>query len=141
MRRTQSYPSRLCVLPTSVLSSAATNRIPNHSATVSTRPNHHPVITEPFHSHEKNTHIIDVYKENASIYLKTIVEEIERHGGPIDKVRAGYILDEVCELSDPKINGWLQYVQRGGSRKLVANASYSPIFSEKWCISLNLEEV
>jgi len=86
-------------------------------------------------------HVIDVYKNNAHIYIKAIVEEIERHGGPIDKVRAGYILDEICELSDPKINNWLEYVQRGGSRKLVANASYSPIFSDKWCISLNLEEV
>ncbi|MDZ7661059.1 hypothetical protein [Thiohalophilus sp.] len=86
-------------------------------------------------------HIIDVYKDNADIYLKTIVEEIDRHGGPIDKVRAGYILDEVCKLNDQKINKWLGNVQRGGSRKLVASAPYSPIFSEKWCISINLEEV
>ena len=85
-------------------------------------------------------HVIDVYKNQASKYLKAIIEEIDRHGGAIDKVRAGYILEEECKLNDPKIDDWLKYVQRGGSRKLVANAPYSPIFSERWCLSLNLEE-
>lgn len=86
-------------------------------------------------------HVIDVYQENAGNYIKAIIDEIDRHGNSIDKVRAGYLLDEICHLSDPKIEAWLQFVQRGGSRKLVANAPYSPVYSEKWCLSLNLEVV
>jgi len=86
-------------------------------------------------------HVLQAYREYAPIYSKLILQEIDRHGGPIDKVRAGYILDEVCGLSDPIIQNFLQYAQRGGSRKLVSNSPYSPVFSEKWCLSINTEAV
>lgn len=84
-------------------------------------------------------HVIDVYRNHAQRYLRLIVDEIDRHGAPIDKVRAGYILEEVCRLQDPVIDGWTRYAQRGGSRKLVYDADYSPVYSERWCLSINLE--
>lgn len=82
-------------------------------------------------------HVLDVYEEYAEIYLKLIVDEIAHNGRPIDKVRAGYILDERLGLQHPLISEWLSFVQRGGSRKLDASAEYIPEFSEKWCISIN----
>ncbi|MDI6796976.1 MAG: hypothetical protein QMD09_08525 [Desulfatibacillaceae bacterium] len=84
-------------------------------------------------------HVIDVFKEYSSRYLELIVSEIDRHGRPIDKIRAGYVLEELCNLSHPKIDGWVAFVQRGGSRKLDPNEEYSPVYSEKWCLSINIE--
>lgn len=84
-------------------------------------------------------HVIEVYKGHASTYLTLITAEIDAHGAPIDKIRAGYILEEMCSLSDPVVAGWQRYVQRGGSRKLDAASEYSPHYSERWCLSINIE--
>ena len=83
-------------------------------------------------------HVIEVYDEHAENNLELIVDEIDRHGKPIDKVRAGYILDEKLKLKHKKINGWMSMVQRGGSRRLDAMNEYLPEWSDKWCISLNV---
>lgn len=85
-------------------------------------------------------HVLDVYKEFAGRYLKLIVSEVEQHGNVIDKVRVGYILDERLGISNAMVNNWQTNVQRGGSRKLLAENPYVPIFSEKWGLSINIEE-
>ena len=85
-------------------------------------------------------HVLDVYEESVKRYLKVIVNELERHGSAIDKVRAGYVLEERLGLSDPCIDGWKEHIQRGGSRKLVADEPYKPVFSDNWCLSINIEE-
>jgi predicted transcriptional regulator of viral defense system len=84
-------------------------------------------------------HVLSVYKESAARYLRLITDEIERHGTKIDKVRAGFILDEWLGLSTPTIEAWRSFAQRGGSRKLAAEVEYSSRFSEKWCLSINVE--
>lgn len=82
-------------------------------------------------------HVLDIFRDNAERNLSLITAEIDRHGKPIDKVRAGYILDEVCRLRSPEIDSWRMFVKRGGSRRLVAANEYSSEFSEKWALSLN----
>lgn len=86
-------------------------------------------------------HVLDVYQKHAERYLQLIIDEIDRHGTKIDKVRAGYILEERLGLTHPTIAQWESYAQRGGSRKLNPNESYSPHYSEKWCLSINVEEI
>lgn len=85
-------------------------------------------------------HVLEVYGEHSKTYLKTIIDEIDQHGGPIDKVRAGYILDERLGHQNDRIDRWLKYVQRGGSRKLDSSNEYEPVWSERWCLSLNTIE-
>jgi len=85
-------------------------------------------------------HVLEVFEAHAATYLRLITDEIEQHGTKIDKVRAGYILDERCELKSPTLERWQAEVQRGGSRKLYAKAEYSSRFSERWSLSLNIEE-
>lgn len=85
-------------------------------------------------------HVLEVYSEHAKRYLRLIVDETDKNGSLIDKTRVGYILDERLGLSEPRIERWKKNVQRGGSRKLVADGDYSPIFSETWCLSINIEE-
>ncbi len=84
------------------------------------------------------SYVITVYKNYAEKYIEPIVEEINRNGGPIHKVRAGYILDEIMEIRNAKIEQWSKLAQRGGSRKLDPSAEYEPQWSDKWCISLNV---
>lgn len=83
-------------------------------------------------------HVIQVYKKYALKYLTHILKEINEHGKPIEKVRAGYILEEYCDVEDVVIESWLKFVQRGGSRKLDPLKKYSTNYSERWCLSLNI---
>lgn len=82
-------------------------------------------------------HILEVYDQNGPRYLRLIVDEIDRNGTKIDKIRAGYILEERMSISEPRINEWRKFAQRGGSRKLYAHNPYSSEYSEKWCLSIN----
>ena len=84
-------------------------------------------------------HVIDIYKSHASFYKDLILDEVEQHGSNIEKIRVGYLLDEVCNIKDERIDAWKKHVQRGGSRKLDPQAGYSPIYSKTWCLSLNHE--
>lgn len=84
-------------------------------------------------------HVVETFEEHAAVYLPLITDEIDRHGGSIDKVRAGYILQERLGLRNETIEGWKQFAQRGGSRKLDASAEYRPAWSDTWLLSLNLD--
>jgi len=83
-------------------------------------------------------HVMEVFEEHGARYLPLIVKEIDLHGAKIDKVRAGYILEERMKLKDATIESWVALAQRGGSRKLDASAEYRPVWSDRWCLSLNL---
>jgi hypothetical protein len=84
-------------------------------------------------------HVLDVYREHANIYLPLIISEVDRHGDKIEKVRAGYILEERCGIkNNATIASWVQFAQRGGSRVLDPDEAYWPTFSEKWCLSINV---
>lgn len=85
-------------------------------------------------------HILKVYDEFAERYLRLITDEIENHGKPIDKVRAGYIIEERLKIKNQVVENWAGFAQRGGSRKLDASAEYEPVWSDKWCLSLNVYE-
>jgi hypothetical protein len=85
-------------------------------------------------------HVLEVYAEHAEKYFQLITSEIDANGKDIDKVRAGYILEERLSLSDAVVEGWKKFVQRGGSRKLDSSAEYIPKWSSKWCISINTME-
>lgn len=83
-------------------------------------------------------HVLDIYRSEGQRYLSLIVDEVERHGEPIDKVRAGYVLSEVCHLTSDIIERWVRFAQRGGSRKLDPESEYAAAYSERWKLSLNV---
>jgi len=85
-------------------------------------------------------HVLEIYEQSAPKYLRLITDEITQHGQPIDKVRAGYILEERLEISNDVVESWAGQAQRGGSRKLDATAEYIPRWSDKWCLSINTFE-
>lgn len=83
-------------------------------------------------------HVVDIYTNNAKKYLSLIVDELNTHGAPIDKVRAGFLLSEVCRLDHPAFSAWEKFAQRGGSRKLDPEGEFEPHYSKRWQLSINL---
>jgi hypothetical protein len=84
-------------------------------------------------------HVLQVFKEHAAANKRLIFDELDQHGSKIDKVRAGFIFEEICNLRDQRIDAWVELAARGGSRKLDATADYSAKFSERWMLSINTE--
>jgi predicted transcriptional regulator of viral defense system len=83
-------------------------------------------------------HVLDIYKSEGRRYFRLIVDEVERHGKPIDKVRAGYVLTDLCRIDNPVFLEWEKLAQRGGSRKLDPDTEYSTVYSERWQLSINV---
>lgn len=83
-------------------------------------------------------HVVDVFRENGSKYLALILDELDQHGKSIEKVRAGYLLEQVCRIRHPRIDTWKSFAQRGGSRLLDPQGEYAPVFSETWKLSINV---
>ena len=86
------------------------------------------------------SHVLEVFEEQAEQYLAVILKTLEREGNSIDKVRVGYVLEERLGLSHPTIESWKEFAQRGSSRVLVAGEPFRNIYSEAWCLSLNLPD-
>lgn len=84
------------------------------------------------------SHVLELWKEHAETYLNEIVETVDKCHSSIVKVRAGYILDEMLHKNDARIDKWIQYAQRGGSRLLDPTKHYAPTYSERWMISINV---
>lgn len=83
-------------------------------------------------------HVLDVWEKHGEQWAPQIIEEIDQIDSKITKVRAGYILTEILDIEDVRIDSWDKFAQRGGSRKLNPDAPYAPTYSERWMISINV---
>jgi len=88
------------------------------------------------------SHVMDVFEAHAERYLPLIIRTADKQGSTIDKMRVGYLLEEHFKFSNnhPTLEQWKKLAQRGGSRVLVAGEPYANIFSETWCLSINLSD-
>lgn len=95
------------------------------------------MLTEP-HLCGGIRHVLEVWEAHAEDWVQQIIEDTDKVTSKIVKVRAGYLLSEVLHISDPRVDSWEKFAQRGGSRKLDPDAPYAPTFSERWMLSLNV---
>lgn len=84
--------------------------------------------------------VLKIFKNEAHSFINSIIDEIDLFGSKIEKVRAGYILENICGFNNEIVDSWEKYAMRGGSRKLDPLADYSPIYSERWKLSLNIKQ-
>jgi predicted transcriptional regulator of viral defense system len=82
-------------------------------------------------------HVIDTWKEHSEKFIGDIITSIDRFDSSIVKCRAGYLIEEVLRITNPKVDSWTTFAQRGGSRKLDPSRPFSSQFSERWMISIN----
>lgn len=82
---------------------------------------------------------MEIFGTAAGQYRQLIIDELDRHGNAIEKARAGYLLEEYGRIEDEKINEWAKHAQRGGSRKLNPEGPFRETYSERWCLSLNVD--
>lgn len=83
-------------------------------------------------------HVLSVYKEFGAQNSDAIIDQINNFGSAVEKVRAGYILEEFCGVRNSIVDSWTKFCQRGGSRKLDSSKEYKSNYSERWCLSINL---
>lgn len=84
--------------------------------------------------------IVELWRAHAVSHRDTIIEAIAASDEKIVRVRAGYLLQEMLGIEDPRINAWVADAQRGSSRKLDPSASYAPRFSARWMLSINVDD-
>jgi len=84
-------------------------------------------------------HIAEIFRDFGQQYERIITDEIGKHGKKIEKARAGYYFEEICKLTSSIFDKWASEAERGGSRKLDPQNEFSQIFSERWCLSVNVE--
>jgi len=66
----------------------------------------------------------------------TLVQFTELYGVAVLRQRVGFLMESLG-LSHPALDRWQQQARRGGSSKLVGSQPYSPVYSERWSLSLN----
>jgi hypothetical protein len=84
--------------------------------------------------------VVAVWRAHALRHLDSIIAEIDLSVEKIVRVRAGYLLEEVLGVRDPRVARWVDDAQRGSSRKLDPAAAYAGRFSKRWMLSINIDD-
>lgn len=71
-----------------------------------------------------------------TLQLSKVIDLVNSFDMPILRQRTGFVL-ETLGLNHPDLDIWASKSLRGGSSRLLADATYSNTFSERWCLSLN----
>lgn len=81
--------------------------------------------------------VIALWQRHAAHHRDAIIATVDASSEKILRVRAGYLLEEMLGIDDPRVAAWVSDAQRGSSRKLDAAAPYASRFSERWMLSIN----
>jgi predicted transcriptional regulator of viral defense system len=71
--------------------------------------------------------------------LEVLSDYTERFNQTLLRQRVGFLLEHLG-LAHPAFDDWAQHSVRGSSAKLVANADFSPTYSERWNLSINVPD-
>lgn len=71
------------------------------------------------------------------IRIKRVIEVVERYGQTLLRQRVGFMCEQLG-LVAAEFTEWVKSARRGGSARLIASEPFSPCFSPKWCLSINV---
>lgn len=71
--------------------------------------------------------------------LDVLINYAKRFDQTLLRQRVGFLL-EYLGLSHPLLQDWAKNSVRGSSAKLIANADFSPTYSERWNLSVNVPD-
>ena len=78
-------------------------------------------------------------RARSDIDIDRLVHYAERFDNQILRQRVGYLI-EALGLSHVALERWRERLLRGSSVRLIPSAAYSPHFSARWNLSLNVDE-
>jgi predicted transcriptional regulator of viral defense system len=84
--------------------------------------------------------VLRIWKRAAErLNVDVVVDYVERFGQSLLRQRVGFIMEQLG-LGNPRFDDWAKRSVRGSSAKLVASRDFSPTFSERWNLSINVPE-
>lgn len=86
------------------------------------------------------TEVLRIWRRaRPSLRLDVLIDYVERFGQTLLRQRVGFLLERL-ELTHPILQDWASKSVRGSSAKLFAKLDFSPIFSERWSLSINVPD-
>ena len=86
------------------------------------------------------TEVLRIWRRaTPSLRLDVLIDYVERFGQTLLRQRVGFLLERL-ELTHPILQDWAGKSVRGSSAKLFAKLDFSPIFSERWSLSINVPD-
>jgi predicted transcriptional regulator of viral defense system len=81
-----------------------------------------------------------MWKRAASrLRLDVLIDYTTRFSQTLLRQRVGFLLEQM-QLTHPILQDWAKSSVRGSSAKLIANLAFSPVYSERWNLSINAPE-
>lgn len=71
--------------------------------------------------------------------LDVLIDYAERFDQTLLRQRVGFLLEHL-QLAHPILQDWANRSVRGSSAKLIANIEFSPTYSERWNLSINVSD-
>ncbi len=86
------------------------------------------------------TEVLRIWKRaQPTLRLDVLVDYVVRFNQTLLRQRVGFLLEQL-ELTHPILQDWVTRSVRGSSAKLFANLDFSPTFSERWNLSINVPD-
>jgi predicted transcriptional regulator of viral defense system len=76
-------------------------------------------------------------RAKSRLRLDVLIDYTTRFGQTLLRQRVGYLLEQM-QLTHPILQDWAKTSIRGSSAKLIANLDFSPVYSERWNLSVNV---
>jgi predicted transcriptional regulator of viral defense system len=84
--------------------------------------------------------ILRMWKRAAPrLRLEILIDYVKRFDQTLLRQRVGFLLEHL-QLTHPILQEWAKTSVRGSSARLIANFDFSPTFSERWNLSINVPD-
>lgn len=84
--------------------------------------------------------VLRMWKRAApKLRLDVLIDYTQRFDQTLLRQRVGFLLENL-DLMHPVLQQWAKTSVRGGSAKLIGNVDFSPTYSERWNLSINVPD-